>query len=61
MLGAWVFFTQRAQIYYPALAVAHPGAQVLWIASQGERLKVWVVVPGVGHNTLDLASVSVTG
>ena len=43
VLCAWVFFAQRAQIYFPTPAVEHPGAQVLWIESQGERLKVWVV------------------
>ncbi len=43
VLCAWVFFTQRAQIYFPTPATDHPSAQVLWIESQGERLRVWVV------------------
>jgi len=62
VLCAWVFFTQRAQIYFPTPAVEHPGAQVLWIESQGERLKVWVVArPGsrallyFGGNAEDVA------
>ena len=61
-LCAWVFFTQRTQIYFPTPAVEHPGAQVLWIESQGERLKVWVVArPGsrallyFGGNAEDVA------
>ncbi len=29
VLCAWVFFTQRAQIYFPTPAVEHPGAQLL--------------------------------
>jgi len=43
VLCAWVFFTQRAQIYFPTPAAEHPGAQARWIESQGERLKMWVV------------------
>ena len=61
-LCAWVFFTQRTQIYFPTPAVEHPSAQVLWIESQGERLKVWVVArPGsrallyFGGNAEDVA------
>jgi hypothetical protein len=43
VLCAWVFFTQRGQIYFPTPASATPGAQALWLESQGERIKVWVV------------------
>jgi len=43
VLCAWVFFTQRAQIYFPTPAVEHPGAQALWLETHGERIKVWVV------------------
>jgi len=43
VLCAWVFFTQRAQIYFPTPVSEAPGAQSLWIESQGERIKVWVV------------------
>lgn len=41
MLCAWVFFTQRGQIYFPTPVSAAPGAQVLWVESQGERITVW--------------------
>ena len=37
VLCAWVFFTQRAQIYFPTPATDHPSAQVLWIEVQNER------------------------
>lgn len=43
VLTAWVFFTQRGQIYFPTPVSEAPGAQALWIESQGERIKVWVV------------------
>ena len=43
VLCAWVFFTQRGQIYFPTPASEHRSAQVLWLESEGERLKVWVV------------------
>jgi pimeloyl-ACP methyl ester carboxylesterase len=43
VLCAWVFFTQRGQIYFPTPASQHPSAQVLWVESEGERIKVWVV------------------
>jgi len=43
VLCAWVFFTQRGQIYFPTPVSEAPGAQALWVESQGERLKVWVV------------------
>jgi fermentation-respiration switch protein FrsA (DUF1100 family) len=42
VLCAWVFFTQRGQIYFPTPVSEAPGAQALWVESQGERLKVWV-------------------
>lgn len=43
VLTAWVFFTQRGQIYFPTPVSEAPG--------QAEV----VVIPGVGHNTLDWA------
>lgn len=43
VLCAWVFFTQRGQIYFPTPVSEAPGAQVLWVESQGERIKVWTV------------------
>lgn len=43
VLCAWVFFTQRGQIYFPTPATEAPGAQPLWVESQGERIKVWNV------------------
>lgn len=46
-LCAWVYLTQRGQIYFPTPEVSHPFAEVLWISSQGERIKVWAVArPG---------------
>jgi len=42
-LSAWVYATQRSQIYFPVPESRRPDAQVLWIESQGERLKIWVV------------------
>ncbi len=60
--GGWLYATQRSQIYFPTPAVEHPGAQVWWVESQGERLKVWVVArPGTrallyfGGNADDVA------
>lgn len=47
VLCAWVFFTQRGQIYFPTPESQHPRAQVLWLDVDGERIKVWVVArPG---------------
>jgi hypothetical protein len=43
-LLAWLYATQRAQIYFPTPAVDHAAAQALWVESQGERIKVWAVV-----------------
>ena len=51
VLCAWVFFTQRGQIYFPTPVSAAPGAQALWIESQGERIKVWTV-PRPGERAL---------
>jgi hypothetical protein len=49
-LCAWVFATQRSQIYFPTPAIAHRAA-VTWIDSQGERIKVWTV-PRPGRQAL---------
>lgn len=47
VLCAWVFATQRGQIYFPTPASDAADAQALWIESQGERIKVWAVArPG---------------
>ena len=61
-LGAWVYAMQRSQIYFPVPETLRPDAQVLWIDSQGERLKIWTVVrPGsrallyFGGNAEDVA------
>ena len=61
-LCAWVFVTQRSQMYFPTPAVDHPGAEVVWLESHGERLKLWAVRrPGVealvyfGGNAEDVA------
>ena len=42
-LIAFVYATQRGQIYFPTPASEAPGAQALWVESQGERIKVWAV------------------
>jgi len=61
-LVAWVYVTQRAQIYFPVAETTHAGAEALWIESQGERIKVWRVArPGsraliyFGGNAEDVA------
>ena len=43
VLCAWVFFTQRGQIYFPTPVSAAPGAQAWWVESHGQRIKVWTV------------------
>jgi hypothetical protein len=48
-LCAWIYATQRAQVYFPTPATDHPPARALWIDNEGERLKVWTVLrPGPG-------------
>jgi hypothetical protein len=42
-LCAWVYATQRSQIYFPTPESDYADAQALWLASAGERLKVWSV------------------
>jgi pimeloyl-ACP methyl ester carboxylesterase len=42
VLCAWVFTTQRAQIYFPTPAVGHHAA-AMYVDSQAERIKVWSV------------------
>jgi pimeloyl-ACP methyl ester carboxylesterase len=61
-LVAWVYATQRAQIYFPVAERTHAGAEALWIENQGERIKVWRVArPGrraliyFGGNAEDVA------
>jgi hypothetical protein len=43
LLCAWVYATQRGQIYFPTPESQNPDAQDLWLQSQGERIKLWVV------------------
>jgi hypothetical protein len=50
-LGAWVYAMQRSQIYFPVAEAHRPDAQVRWIESHGERLKIWVV-PRAGSRAL---------
>ncbi len=50
-LGAWMYATQRSQIYFPVPETHRRDAQVRWIESQGERLKIWVV-PRAGSRAL---------
>ena len=61
-LCAWVYATQRSQIYFPVPESHHPGAQALWLEVPGARLKVWTVLrPGsrallyFGGNAEDVA------
>jgi uncharacterized protein len=63
VLCAWVFATQRAQIYFPPPETDVPGARAVWIESHGERVKVWVAArPGAkallyfGGNAEDVAA-----
>jgi pimeloyl-ACP methyl ester carboxylesterase len=49
LLCAWVYATQRSQIYFPTPESQNPDAQVQWLQSQGERIKLWAVPrPGPG-------------
>jgi len=50
-LCTWVYAMQRSQIYFPVPETHHPDAQVLWVESQGERLKIWAV-PRAGSRVL---------
>lgn len=50
-LLAFVYVTQRGQIYFPTAESQHPHAQPIWIDSEGERIKVWVV-PRPGSRAL---------
>lgn len=43
LLCAWVYATQRGQIYFPTPERSHARAEALWIDSEGERIKVWAV------------------
>ena len=52
VLCLWVYVTQRGQIYFPTPESAAPGAQVLWVESQGERIKVWTVLRPSGRALL---------
>ena len=46
-LVAWVYATQRAQIYFPVPESRQPGAEVIWLENQADRIKVWHVArPG---------------
>lgn len=46
-LVTWIYATQRAQIYFPVPESRHPGAEVLWLENQADRIKVWHVArPG---------------
>jgi uncharacterized protein len=42
-LCAFMFATQRSQIYFPTPESQHPDAEVLHLESDGERLKIWHV------------------
>lgn len=62
-LCAWVYVTQRSQIYFPTPEARRPGTQALWIKSPGAKLKVWAVPrPGprallyFGGNAEDVAA-----
>ena len=42
-LITWVYVTQRTHIYFPVPEALNPGAEALWVESEGERIKVWHV------------------
>lgn len=42
-LCAWLFFSQRSQIYFPVHESNPPGAQSIRLQSGGVTLKIWVV------------------
>jgi pimeloyl-ACP methyl ester carboxylesterase len=42
-LCAWMYVSQRSQIYYPTPETDHRGAQALWLQSETQRIKVWHV------------------
>ena len=42
-LCAWLFFTQRSQIYFPVAESNPPGARSISVASGDVELKIWVV------------------
>ena len=50
-LCAWVYSTQRAQIYFPTPKTDRPDARVVWVESQRARLKIWEV-PRAGSRAL---------
>ena len=50
-LVAFVYVTQRGQIYFPTAESQHRHAQPIWIDSEGERIKVWSV-PRPGSRAL---------
>jgi pimeloyl-ACP methyl ester carboxylesterase len=61
-LCAWMYATQRSQIYFRVAASQPMGAQALWLETEGERIKVWNVArPGpraliyFGGNAEDVA------
>ena len=42
-LLAFVYANQRSQIYFRTPESLQPLARALWVDSEGERIKVWVV------------------
>jgi len=61
-LWVWAYGTQRSQIYFPTPETRYPGARTLWLETEEERLKIWVVPrPGTralvyfGGNAEDVA------
>ena len=44
-LCAWLFVSQRSQIYFRTAESVAPGAAPLWLDSGGLRIKVWSVEP----------------
>jgi pimeloyl-ACP methyl ester carboxylesterase len=49
LLCAWVYATQRGQIYFPTPESQNPNAQAQWLQSRDERIKLWAVPrPGPG-------------
>jgi pimeloyl-ACP methyl ester carboxylesterase len=42
-LSGVVLLVQRSQMYFPSPESSHSGAQVVWLDSEGARLKIWFV------------------
>lgn len=48
-LCAYMYATQRSQIYFPTPESTHPAAQAILLERDGERLKIWSVARAGPH------------